>query len=83
MEVKANDFAGRYTVTPRQVSVKLSGPKRILDSLQLGPDRVYLNLKGLNPGSHNLPLSLNLPREVKVLEQKPDRFRVVIGGSEG
>ena len=83
VEVKAKDFSGRYTVTPRQVSMRLSGPKRILEPLQLGPDRVYLNLKGLSPGNHNLPLSMNLPREVKVLEQKPDRFRVVIGGTEG
>jgi YbbR domain-containing protein len=83
VEVKVKDFSGRYTVTPRQVSIKLFGPKRVLESLQLGPDRVYLNLKGLSPGNHNLPLSMNLPREVKVLEQKPDRFRVVIGGSEG
>ena len=83
VEVTAKEFTGRYTVTPRQVALKLAGPKRILDLLQLGPDRVYLNLKGLSPGSHNLPLSLNLPREVKVLEQKPDRFKIVIGGSEG
>lgn len=83
VEVKAKDFSGRYTVTPRQVSMKLSGPKRILEPLQLGPDRVYLSLKGLGPGSHNLPLTMNLPREVKVLEQKPERFRVVIGGPEG
>jgi len=83
VEVKAKDFSGRYTVAPRQVSIKLFGPKRILEPLQLGPDRVYLNLKGLSPGNHNLPLTMNLPREVKVLEQKPDRVKVVIGGAEG
>ena len=78
VDVKAKDFAGKYSVSPRQAYVRLSGPKRILTQLGLGPEQVYLNLKGLGLGSHALPLSFNLPREVKVLEQKPDRFRVVI-----
>jgi YbbR domain-containing protein len=82
VEVKARDFAGRYSVSPRQVTLRLSGPKRILGQLQLGPGQVYLNLKGLGPGSHTLALSLNLPREVKVLEQKPDRFKVTISAPE-
>jgi YbbR domain-containing protein len=60
--------------------LKLSGPKRILGELQLGPDQVYLDLKGLKPGTHSVPLVFNLPREVNVLEQKPDRFRVTISG---
>ncbi len=67
-------------MTPRQAQVKLSGPKRALAELQLGPEQVYLDLKGLKPGAHWLPLSFNLPREIKVIEQKPDRFRVVISG---
>jgi len=79
-EVKAKNFSGKYSVSPRQAQLKLSGPKRILGELQLGPDQVHLDLKGLKPGTHSAPLVFNLPREVKVLEQKPDRFRVTISG---
>jgi YbbR domain-containing protein len=79
-EVKAKNFSGKYGVSPRQAQLKLSGPKRILGQLQLGPDQVYLDLKGLKPGTHSVPLVFNLPREVKVLEQKPDRFRVTLSG---
>jgi YbbR domain-containing protein len=78
VEPKAKNFSGKYSVSPRQVQLKLSGPKRMLDELQLDADQVYLDLKGLKPGTHSLPLSFNLPREIKVLEQKPDRFRVII-----
>jgi YbbR domain-containing protein len=78
VDVSAKNSPGEHTLTPRQAQVKLSGPKRILADLQLGPEQVYLDLKGLKPGSHSVPLSFNLPREVKVVEQKPDRFRVVI-----
>ncbi len=80
VELRAKNVSGKYNVTPRQAQVKLSGPKRALAELQLGPEQVYLDLKGLKPGAHWLPLSFNLPREIKVIEQKPDRFRVVISG---
>jgi len=78
VDVSAKNLSGKYTVTPRQAQVKLSGPKRILGELKLGPEQVYLDLKGLKPGNHSVPLSFNLPREVKVLEQKPERFKVTI-----
>lgn len=78
VDVRAKGLSGKYNVSPRQVSIRLSGPKRILGELKLGPEQVYLNLKGLGPGAHSIGLTFNLPREIKVVEQKPDRFRVTI-----
>jgi YbbR domain-containing protein len=78
VEIKARNFSGRYSVIPRQVSIRLAGPKKIVAELQLGPEQVYIDLKGLTPGNYSLPLRFNLPREVKVLEQKPERVRVTI-----
>lgn len=78
LEVRVKDFTGGYSVSPRRVYLRLSGPKRILDQLQVGAEQVYVDLKGLGPGSHTLPLSFKLPPEVKVLEQRPDRFKVRI-----
>ena len=82
VDVKAKNSVGGYVVTPRRVFLRLSGPKRILSQLQLGTDQVYLELKGLGPGSHTLALSLKLPPDVKMLEQRPDRFTVRISGPE-
>lgn len=82
VEVKAKDFAGAYSVSPSRVYVRLSGPTRILGQFQLGADQLYIDLKGLGPGNHTLPLSFNLPPEVKVLEHRPDRFKVKIPGAE-
>ena len=82
VEVKAKDFTGSYSVSPRRVYLRLSGPKRILSQLQLGTDQVYLDLKGLASGSHTLALNLKLPPEIKVLEQRPERFSVRIGARE-
>jgi hypothetical protein len=50
--------------------------------LALGKERVYLDLGGLKPGQHVVPLSFELPARVKVLEHKPSRFQVRIFTAE-
>ena len=78
IEVEAKGFTGEYTASPRSVYLQLSGPKSIIEKLAVGKDQVYLSLKGLPPGEHSVPLSVDLPPEVKVTEQKPQRFKVRI-----
>jgi YbbR domain-containing protein len=78
IEVYAKDFGGVYQVVPPSVSLRIAGPKMAVEKLKLTSDQVYLNLKGLSVGEHNVPLELDLPAEVKVLEQRPQRFRVRI-----
>jgi YbbR domain-containing protein len=78
IDVEAKGFTGKYIVSPRSVYLRLSGPKRVMEKLEVGTDQVYLNLKGLAPGEHFVPLSISLPPEVKVTEQKPERFKVRI-----
>lgn len=80
--VQAKDFAGAYAVNPRTVFLRLGGPQRILGKLELGVDQVYLNLKGLGQGEHSVPLIVRLPPEVRVLEQKPMRFKVRIAKAQ-
>jgi YbbR domain-containing protein len=55
----------------------------VIEKLKLTSDEVYLNLKGLPAGEHNVPLELNLPPEVQVQEQRPQRFRVRITKAAG
>jgi len=76
--VRAKDFTGPYTVTPPLVSLRLSGAKSLIDKLELTGDEVFLNLKGLPIGEHNLSLMMELPAGIRVIEQKPPRFRVRI-----
>ena len=82
LPVQAKDFAGQYRVIPTSVYLRLSGPTRALAKLEIGPDRVYLNLKGLPVGEHSVPLSFSLPPEVKVVDQKPQRVKVRIMRAE-
>jgi YbbR domain-containing protein len=78
VEVQAKDFKGAYTVTPQWAHFQLSGPKSTMAKLKLTAENVYLNLHGMSAGEHSVALSLNLPPEVSVVEQKPQRFRVRI-----
>jgi len=78
VEVQAKDFNGVYSVNPQLVYLRLSGSKLVLENLRLGADQVYLNLKGLGVGEHSVQLGFNLPSGIKVIEQKPQRFRVRI-----
>ena len=82
IKIKAKEFSGRYRVTPARVYLRLSGPKRVMHQLKVGKDQVFLELNGLKPGRHTLESSLNLPPEVKVVEQRPARFKVRILGSK-
>jgi YbbR domain-containing protein len=78
IEVHAKSFSGIYRVLPPTVSLRVAGPKTAIEKLKLTSDEVYLNLKGLSVGEHNVPLEVNLPEQLQVLEQKPQRFRVRI-----
>jgi hypothetical protein len=46
--------------------------------LSLTSEHVYLNLKELPVGEHQVALELILPPEIQVVEQRPERFRVRI-----
>jgi YbbR domain-containing protein len=76
--VQAKQFTGEYTVAPRFVWLRLAGPSQTVSKLELDSERVFLNLKGLSVGEHTVPLQLSLPPDVKVVEQKPPRFKVRI-----
>jgi YbbR domain-containing protein len=78
VKVQAKSNPGEYTVTPGAVSLRLTGPGDELEDLQIGVDHVFLNIEGLPPGEYSLPLSFNLPPDVKLLEHKPHRFKVRI-----
>jgi YbbR domain-containing protein len=76
VEIRAKDFKGTYTVTPSSTHLQLSGPKSVIAGLKLSTENVYLDLRDMMTGEHSVALSFNLPADVKVVEQRPQRFRV-------
>ena len=78
LEVAAKDYKGTYTVNPKTIFLRVSGPKNLLDKLQLSSANVFVNLQGLNVGDHNLTPQFDLPNGVKIVEYKPAMVRVRI-----
>jgi hypothetical protein len=60
------------------VSLRLTGPGDVLEGLELGPAQVFLDVDGLAPGEYSLPLSFNLPPDIKLQDHRPQRFKVRI-----
>jgi YbbR domain-containing protein len=78
VKVQAKKHREDYTVTPGSVSLRLTGPGDVLEGLEIGPGQVFLDIEGLAPGDYSLPLSFDLPPDIKLLEYKPQRFKVRI-----
>jgi hypothetical protein len=78
VEVQAKDYKGAYNVTPQAVYLRVSGPRSAVEKLNLTSEDVYLNLRGLPAGEHQVPLEVILPSELELVEQRPQRFRVRI-----
>jgi YbbR domain-containing protein len=79
VEVQAKNGVGEYSISPKSVYLRLMGPGDELEKLELTAGQVFVDLGGLAAGEHALALSFNLPPEIKVLQYKPQRFKVRIG----
>jgi len=77
-EIGTKDYKGTYTVNPKIIFFRVSGPKNLLDKIQLNTTNVFVNLQGLSVGDHNLQPQFDLPNGVSVVEHKPAMLRVKI-----
>jgi YbbR domain-containing protein len=78
LEIGTKDYKGNFTINPKTIFLRVSGPKNLVDKLQLNSTNVFVNLQGLTVGDHNVPPQFELPSGVKVVEQKPAMIRVKI-----
>jgi YbbR domain-containing protein len=78
VEVQAKNGSGEYNISPTSVYLRFTGPADVLEKFDVGASQVFLDLNGLGVGEHSLPLSFSLPPEIKLLEQKPQQFKVRI-----
>ncbi len=63
---------------PAVVAVSTRGPKATLDRIEGGEISAYVDLAGLGPGRYNLPVRVEPPQNVEVLQTDPATVRVRI-----
>lgn len=71
--VRDADYKAR--VQPRQVSITLHGPVRELSSLKL-EGQVYVDAHGAAPGTHEVPVQIDLPGGVELVRQSPEKVKL-------
>jgi YbbR domain-containing protein len=67
-------------IAPTTVDVTIRGPQRLLHNLALAPDAVSVDVSGLPPGTHRVPVQVTLPEGLKIVSQTPPEVRVKVGG---
>ncbi len=65
----------RFRVEPHAGSVTLRGPMLKLKSLD-AKGLLFVDAKDLEPGSHELPVQVNLPDGVQLVRETPDKVRL-------
>jgi YbbR-like protein len=77
--VQGNESQHKYEITPAGISIDVKGPARLLESLSSSPDfRVYVDIKGLEPGVYVRRATLELPFETTLVSAVPEIFTVRI-----
>lgn len=63
---------------PAVAAVSTRGPRDLLDRLEPPDLTAYVDLAGLGPGRYNLPVRVESPQNVEVLQTDPPKVRVRI-----
>jgi YbbR domain-containing protein len=75
LNVVVRDSDYKFHVDPTHATVIIRGPELKLKGLDT-VGLVYVDAKELTPGSHELPLQLDLPDGMQVVRQNPERVRL-------
>jgi YbbR domain-containing protein len=71
--VRDPDF--KYRVDPKQATLTIRGPVAKLADLD-AKGLAFVDAKGVEPGSHELPLQVTLPDGMQLVRQSPDKVKL-------
>jgi YbbR domain-containing protein len=69
-------------IIPPAVTLTVTGPERDLKQLERPDGAVFVDAGGLAPGTHELPVQVDLPAPLEVSKREPERVRVVVPAPE-
>jgi YbbR domain-containing protein len=73
--VEVRDSSYKFKLQPQRISVTVRGPEPELAKLDL-KGSVYVEADGIAPGSHEVPVQIDLPDGVQLVRQAPQRVRL-------
>ncbi|HXW85319.1 MAG TPA: CdaR family protein [Candidatus Binataceae bacterium] len=77
LNVEVRDIDYRFRVDPSKVSITLRGPVIKLSALD-PRGRVYIDGKGVYPGTLDLPVQIDLPDGMQIVRQTPDKVKLKV-----
>lgn len=66
-------------IAPQAVKVLIKGPVNVIEELKETDVQGIVNLQGLGPGKHTLPVSVSGPQGTRVIKVEPARVEVILG----
>lgn len=73
VQVKDSDY--KYRVDPKEATLTIRGPAAKLAGLD-ARGIAYVDAKGVEPGSHDLPLQVTLPDGMQLVRRSPDMIKL-------
>jgi len=79
LPVEARHAGHPFSITPSSISINVKGPLLALEKLQTEEGiRIYVDLKGLQPGVYVRRANIALPLNITLVDAKPEIFTVEI-----
>src|SRR4029450_3605305 len=70
-------------ITPAEVTLRVKGPELALEKWEPAQGAVFVDAAGLGPGTHELPVQVDLPAPLVVTARRPESVRVTVAGPKG
>ena len=70
-------------ITPAEVTLRVKGPELALGKWEPAQGAVFVDAAGLGPGTHELPVQVDLPAPLVVTARRPESVRVTVTAPKG
>lgn len=70
-------------LTPPTLAVTLRGPQRLLNDFEVPADAAVVDARGLTPGSHQVEVTVTVPKGIEVITRNPEVHRLVVPEEKG
>lgn len=75
VELKVRDAAYKFRLQPRHINIAVRGPASKMSALKLD-DSVFVDANGATPGSHELPVQIDLPAGIELVRESPKKVKL-------